>query len=249
MFEMCVGSAELAALFFFTKIQSGGTTMDYLHEGLERLGYTAEEYPQLEENLRIYAHELEEANKKFDLVGADTHDDVIIRHILDSMSAGKIIEGLYRERQAVSENASIADIGSGGGLPGIPLSLSMPSIPFNLVERMSKRCAFLESCTSVLQMSNTTIHNLEVERVPQESFDVIVFRAFRPLDKKMTKSLLRILKHGGYLAAYKAKPEKIAEEMEGIKAQVPEYKMVPLEVPFLTDGGAYSRNLVIVQRK
>ncbi len=224
--------------------------MDYLHKGLERLGYTAEQYPHLEEKLGIYAHELEEANKKFDLVGADTHDDVIIRHILDSMSAGKIIEELYHKREsaAAGQIVTIADIGSGGGLPGIPLSLSMPDIPFNLVERMSKRCAFLESCKSVLNMSNTTIHNLEVERVPQESYDVIVFRAFRPLDKKMTKALLRILKHGGYLAAYKAKPEKIAEEMEAIKQQIPEYQMLPLEVPYLTDGGAYSRNLVVVQR-
>lgn len=224
--------------------------MDYLHEGLTRLGYTADQYPQLEEKLEMYAHELEEANKKFDLVGADTHDDVIIRHILDSMSAGKIIEDLYRKRVEVAgaDAVSVADIGSGGGLPGIPLSLSMPAVSFNLVERMSKRCAFLESCKAVLGMDNTTVHNLELERVPQESFDVIVFRAFRPLDKKMTKSLLRILKHGGYLAAYKAKPEKIAEEMEGIKGQIPSYEVLPLEVPFLTDGGAYSRNLVVVQR-
>ncbi len=225
--------------------------MNYLHDGLERLGYSDTEYPQLEEKLCRYIHELEEANKKFDLVGAETTDDVIIRHILDSLSAGKIIEKLYKARQdtvAPGETVSIADIGSGGGLPGIPLSLSMPGVHFNLVERMSKRCAFLESCTSILNMESTVVHNLEVERVPQESYDVIVFRAFRPLDKKMTKSLLRILKHGGFLAAYKAKPEKIVEEMEGIKAQIPEYEMVPLEVPFLTDGGAYSRNLVIVQR-
>jgi hypothetical protein len=64
----------------------------------------------------------------------------------------------------------------------------------------------------------------------------------------MTKKLIRVLKHGGYHVAYKAKKEKIKEEMEQIKTIIPEYKQIPLQVPFLTDNGEYERNLVLVQR-
>ena len=113
---------------------------------------------------------------------------------------------------------------------------------------MSKRCLFLENCVALLGLSNVTVENIELERVPQESFDISVLRAFRPLEYKMTKKLLRVLKHGGYLAAYKAKEEKITEEMSQISELIPEYKRIPLEVPFLTDNGEYERNLVLVQR-
>ena len=75
--------------------------------------------------------------------------------------------------------------------------------------------------------------------------EVEVFRAFHPFDSKNTKLLLRMLKKGGILAAYKAKAEKISAEMESIKFLVPSYKKIKLEVPFLED---HERNLVVVEK-
>ncbi len=223
--------------------------MDYLHEGLVKLNFSAETISALESDLKKYVNELMLFNSAYDLVGAETSDEIVIRHILDSLSAYHIIRKLADERRTDgSTGICIADIGSGGGLPGIPLALSMRDVQFKLIERMSKRCLFLENCVALLGLSNVTVENIELERVPQESIDISVFRAFRPLEYKMTKKLMRVLKHGGYLAAYKAKEEKIKEEMEQIKTIIPEYKQIPLQVPFLTDNGEYERNLVLVQR-
>ncbi len=223
--------------------------MDYLHEGLVKLNFSTETIPVLESDLKKYVNELMLFNSAYDLVGAETSDEIVIRHILDSLSAYHIIRKLADKRRTDgSTGICIADIGSGGGLPGIPLALSMRDVQFKLIERMSKRCLFLENCVALLGLSNVTVENIELERVPQESIDISVFRAFRPLEYKMTKKLMRVLRHGGYLAAYKAKEEKIKEEMEQIKTIIPEYKQIPLQVPFLTDNGEYERNLVLVQR-
>ena len=141
---------------------------------------------------------------------------------------------------------TIADIGSGGGLPGIPLAAAFEQnqlIRFELVERMEKRCSFLENCIAILGLKNVTVINSEAERIPPESYDLITFRAFRPLDKKMTKTLLKITKTGGVLCAYKAKIQSIREEMEEIKNLVPNYTVVPLTVPGMTES---ERNLVVI---
>ena len=63
----------------------------------------------------------------------------------------------------------------------------------------------------------------EAEKVPPQSFDIATFRAFRPLDEKMTKTLLSLTKDGGFLAAYKAKEDSIRVEMNGIKHLVSQY--------------------------
>ena len=140
--------------------------------------------------------------------------------------------------------AQIADIGSGGGLPGIPLAIALPQFQFVLVERMSKRCAFLENCAAVLNLRNVRVENLQAEQVEAASFDVATFRAFRPLDKKIIKTLLRTIKSDGILAAYKAKQENIATEMAAISSIVPEYKIEKLVVPFMED---HQRHLVLIQ--
>lgn len=221
---------------------------DLLRQGLEKLGFAAPELENLAKRLEAYCHELELFNSAYDLVGADTHDDVVVRHILDSVSA--VFELRKRLEPVFASGAVplVADIGTGGGLPGIPLALAMPDVNFMLVERMSRRCLFLENCKAVLGLENVQIQCEQAERVALASFDAAVFRAFRPLDKKMAKVLLRVVKPGGFLAAYKARLDKITEEMEAIKEQVPEYQVVPLNVPFLTDDGAYSRNLVVISK-
>ena len=208
---------------------------------------------------------------------------------MDSLSAAELIKALADERAAILSReavsacpanpgqesapgnpglATIADIGSGGGLPGIPLAAALPQYNFVLVERMSKRCAFLENAAAILGLRNAQVKNLELEKTPAASFDIATFRAFRPLDDKMLKSLLAVLKPGGVLAAYKARRQKILEEMGalgyaeqaatgdassdlGAANNSRVYKSVALEVPFLTDtnnGDDRERNLVLIPK-
>lgn len=221
------------------------TSSSLLKDGLLALHFSSEEIPVVQEKLEGYIRELMLFNAAYDLVGADNQDQIIVNHILDSLSAWKYIQEMALERQAGGQEVLIADIGSGGGLPGIPLAIVLPQFQFVLVERMSKRCAFLENCAAVLGLRNVRVENLQAEQVEAASFDIATFRAFRPLDKKMIRTLLRTIKTDGILAAYKAKLESIETEMAGIASIVPEYTIKPLEVPFLKD---HQRHLVLIQQ-
>lgn len=194
-----------------------------------------------------YIQELELFNAAYDLVGADSTKDIIIRHILDSLSAYTEIKTLIDEQKKLqnTETITIGDIGTGGGLPGIPLAICFPEVNFILVERMSKRCAFLENCRAILNLQNLTVMNIEAEKCSQSLVDIAVFRAFRPLDKKMIQTLLKIIKTQGKLAAYKAKSDKIQEEMNGIATYVTGWYKKSLSVPFLENT---ERNLVIIPK-
>ena len=223
--------------------------MDVLHEGLARLGM---DDPALAEKMDAYIRTLQAYNAKFNLVNTDGYDDIAVRHILDSLSGAAIIRTLLEKRIAVGvprDEIVLADIGSGAGLPGIPLAAAFSGFPFVLVERMTKRADFLRHCAATLGLQNVSVEENQAERLAQRRFDIAAFRAFRPLEKKMTKVLLRILKDGGYLAAYKAKREKIIAEMDALPA-VPGYEIVPLTVPFLTqcaaDADERERNMVVI---
>jgi len=185
-----------------------------------------------------YLKELELFNAVFDLVGAGTRSDLVVRHILDSLAPWKEIAALI----AGNETCEIADAGSGAGFPGIPLAIAFPGTRFTLIERMSKRCTFLENCIAVMGLKNVTVLNSEVEKAPAGKFDVVVFRAFRPLDREMVRTLLALNSPGGKLAAYKARKDKIAEEMGAIVDEVDGWDLLPLKVPFLDHE---ERHLVI----
>ena len=231
---------------------------DYLCEGLSKLNFTSAQISELSQKLELYIKELRLFNSAYNLVNTDKHDEIVINHILDSLSAKSEIRTLIQNVEANKAKLGkpdtqivIGDIGSGGGLPGIPLAAAMSDTKFVLVERMSKRCAFLENCAAIMGLKNITVKNTEAEQVEGDSIDIAVFRAFRPLDKKMTKTLLRIISPEGFLAAYKAKKEKIIEEMNGISELVPEYTTKELFVPFLTDSNdkeQRERNLVIIKK-
>ena len=223
-----------------------GKTESLLIDGLKKCGLKEESIPTIAEKMETYINEIILFNSAYNLTNTSDHDELVIRHILDSYAGYKKIAELAENLKSLGiEKLQFADIGSGGGLPGIPLAAAFPEIEFTLVERMSKRCAFLENCAAILGLKNVTVWNKEAEKVPAESFDISVFRAFRPLDEKMIKTLLSLTKTGGFLAAYKAKSENIKTEMDAINKIVPEYNVEKLFVPGLEDS---ERNLVIVKK-
>ena len=217
-----------------------------LENGLKACGIEEEKISLIVSKMEKYIEEIIICNAAFNLTNTSDHDELVTRHILDSLAAYVPLRDFLKKREAALGGAgavSVGDIGSGGGLPGIPLAAAFSEYSFTLVERMSKRCGFLEKTAAVLGLSNVTVLEQQAEFVPQKSFDVVTFRAFRPLEKKMAHKLLRLRKEGGILAAYKAKMENITAEMDAIKQLVPEYKVVKLSVPGLEDS---ERNLVIV---
>lgn len=216
-----------------------------LIKGLEKLQLSLSE---LQTNqLELYIQEVLEFNKSYNLMKAENADEVAVNHILDSLAAVDALKQII-SKLCTEKNCSvleIADIGSGGGCPGIPLSIAFPEHNFTLVERMEKRCNFLETVIAKLNLKNVTVQCRAVDTVAAESFDLEVFRAFHPFDLKITNLLLRMLKKGGYLAAYKAREEKIIAEMDAVKILIKDYEKIKLTVPFLED---HERNLVVVRK-
>ena len=119
--------------------------MNYLHDGLVQLGFEKGEFygikttelSLLEKKLDSYIKALQEYNAKFDLINTDQYDQIVIKHILDSLSGAEKVARLASEIAAASgvepEALNLADIGSGAGLPGIPLAAAFPDLNFTLV--------------------------------------------------------------------------------------------------------------------
>lgn len=230
---------------------NGKSWQELLCDGLAALGIPAEDTvidgitvrgaASLEPLFSRYMDELELFNNAFDLVGAESREGLVVRHILDSLAPWTKITGLLSGFAA----PSLADAGTGAGLPGIPLSLLFPELPVSLIERMSRRCSFLENACAILSMKNTQVLNTPIEQAPAGVYSLVVFRAFRPLDKKMYRSLDRLLAEGGLLAAWKGKKGTIDEEMGQISGITGDWEAIAAPVPFLDDR---ERHLVTIAR-
>lgn len=197
--------------------------------------------------LEGYIQEVLEFNKGYNLMKADDANELAVNHILDTLVAVPHLKELIAKRceETGAEVLEIADIGSGGGCPGIPLSIVFPEQHFTLVERMEKRCGFLLGVVAKLNLKNVKVECKAVDIMPTEVFDIEVFRAFHPFDLKITNLLMRMLKKGGYLGAYKAREEKILAEMEDVKSIVKKYEKIKMVVPFLED---HERHLVVIKK-
>lgn len=207
--------------------------MSVLMDGLELLGLH-EETDKIE-LLKSYMAEVELFNPKYGLVNAEG-DTFVIKHILDSLAGKAVLDKFSPE--------TIADVGSGGGLPGIPLAIFMPHVHFTLIERSGKRCNFLRNALVTLGIKNVTVMEKDVNKV-KEDFDLVTFRAFTPMEEGITKALLSLLKPTGVIATYKGKKETILTECEEIAPLVSEPEILPLKVPFLED----ERHILILKQK
>jgi len=198
--------------------------------------------PRAEEVISLlsrYIHEIELFNTAYGLVGAKDGDELVIKHILDSLAPLGIILRLLAETSA-ADKPQIADAGSGAGLPGIPLAAALPDCDFTLIERMERRSNFLWNTKASLNISNITVESGDLEKTAPGRFHLITFRAFKPLDPKLLKALFKASAKGGVIAAYKGKREKIEQEitpllphlsaLEGCK-----WETIPYKVPFLDE--------------
>ena len=204
------------------------------------------------ELLDRYSAEIELHNPAWGLVGTADHQELIIKHMLDSLAPLGIIRRLLPESAlaaSAGETPQIADIGSGAGLPGIPLAIALPHITFTLVERMSRRANFLRNAQTALGLSNIIIEEGEMEKTGRKPemagrFALVVFRAFRSLEPKIIKRLFRFCGEGGMLAAYKGRREKIETEMAALEHCAGNWNIIPCPVPFL----AGERHLLVIRK-
>lgn len=205
--------------------------------------FSEQERSRLQETLEAYVRELELFNPAYGLVGTESHEELIIKHILDSLAPlGPILRALDRDGSA-PPSLSIADAGTGAGLPGLPLACALSSFQFTLIERMGRRIGFLQNTLAVLGLENVRLEQADIEKARSGPFDLITFRAFRPLEPPILKALLKLLKPEGVLGAYKGRLEKIREEMAPIESLIGSWESIPVQVPFLNE----ERHLVVIR--
>lgn len=150
-----------------------------------------------------------EWNKKMNLTTIVEPKDIVVKHFVDSLTISKFIGG----------GAKIADIGTGAGFPGLPISLVHEDCEFSLVDSLNKRIIFLQEVISNIGINNVcTIHSRAEDfgRVKsfRESFDFVVSRAVAPLNV-LLEYMLPVLKVGGVCICMKA--FNIDEEVKSAK--------------------------------
>jgi len=182
--------------------------MANLESGIKRLGIELTD-KQIN-SLRVYIKELKLFNPSYKLVslrdGASIED-----HILDSLSGYKEIKAHLK-----NDTSTIADLGSGAGLPGIPLSIVIPEANFTLIERMKRRVGFLNNEILLCGIADhTIIEEKEVKNV-NEKFDIIIFRAFRKLIDSI-EEIDKLLNNDGIIIAYKGMLETTQTEVNELE--------------------------------
>ncbi|TVR91092.1 MAG: 16S rRNA (guanine(527)-N(7))-methyltransferase RsmG [Spirochaetaceae bacterium] len=212
--------------------------IEVLDTGLEMLGMS-QESPDRRTSLLRYLSELRLWNRKLGLVEAEG-DELVVRHVLDCLTPLSIIKS--------NSPGTVADLGSGAGLPGIPLAIYMDSSEFALVERSGRRVGFLKNVVALLRLKNVSIYESDFTRhtptqAAQAGYDLISFRAFRPFSEDLIVGIRRILSPGGVVAAYKGRDENVAEDARLLQAAGAVTETIPLEVPFLK----HERNLLLAR--
>ncbi|MGO8693646.1 MAG: 16S rRNA (guanine(527)-N(7))-methyltransferase RsmG [Rectinemataceae bacterium] len=214
---------------------------ELLHRGLDILGLPTS--GELEDRLDRYIVGIEAWNPAYGLVGA-SGGELVVKHILDSLAPIALIRTLLAgiaegqgQRSALGlspPRLRLADLGTGAGLPGIPLSLAMPEIDVALIERMGKRIRFLENQKAALGLRNATIFESEVERAPGP-YEIVTFRAFRPFERKLFKRVFALCEPDGMVVAYKGRRDKAEAELGAIEGLFVEARIEPVSVPFLEE--------------
>ncbi len=198
--------------------------MTLLEDGLNRMGLGDD--PGRVAALVRYIKEIEFWNPRYGLVNAQG-DQLVTRHILDSLSGVAVLKSL--------SPLKIADIGSGAGLPGIPLAVYLPDTQFFLVERSGRRVSFLRNAVLALGLKNVTILNKDLEKLKQR-FDAVTFRGFSPFTPDLMLHLKKILEDQGKIVAYKGKMSQIREELGALEGELgKKADIIPVAVPGLTE--------------
>ncbi len=152
------------------------------------------------ELLARYLDLLLETNKQFNLTAIKDPDAAWRRHIIDSLT---LLPGLAD----VEAQSRVIDVGSGGGLPGIPIAIARPDLSLTLLEATGKKARFLERCVAELPLANATVLNLRAESAGRdirhrEKYEVVVCRAVGPM-AELLEYTLPLARVGGRLLAMK----------------------------------------------
>jgi 16S rRNA (guanine527-N7)-methyltransferase len=173
-------------------------------------------YEKLELLLQFIAL-IEKWNRAYNLTAIRDKEEMARLHILDSLA---ILPHLHGKR--------LIDIGTGAGLPGIPLAIYRPDMEFVLLDSNAKKTRFVQQAILELKLKNVSVLHSRVEDYqPEQLFDTVVSRAFASMND-ILKLTAHLLNKGGLLLAMKG--QKPDEELAELTLP---YRIVPIVVPYV----------------
>ena len=224
---------------------------DLLLGGLYKLGIVKTSIPMvssekeasfIEEKIDLFSQFIEELflwNWKTNLIGRASIRDVIIRHVLDSLSVYYLLK---------NKKASILDIGAGAGFPSVPLAVVDNTLSICAVEKRHKRASFLKNVAVLLRLGNFSVIEGDVKDI-KGSYDIVLARGVGELLLlyELTK---KILKEKAMIIAFKGKITEIEKEVSRLKGKNSNKGMnlniQHVKVPYLDEE---ERNIVIIETK
>ncbi|HBQ7822322.1 TPA: 16S rRNA (guanine(527)-N(7))-methyltransferase RsmG [Klebsiella quasipneumoniae] len=182
--------------------------------------------------LVAYVGLLDKWNKAYNLTSVRDPNEMLVRHILDSIIVAPYLQG-----------SRFIDVGTGPGLPGIPLAIVCPESHFTLLDSLGKRVRFLRQVQHELKLDNVTPVQSRVEAFPAEPpFDGVISRAFASLND-MVSWCHHLPAANGHFYSLKGLAQK--EEMESLPEGYDIVEVIELHVPRL-EG---ERHLVVIKPK
>ena len=182
--------------------------------------------------LIAYLHLLEHWNRHFNLTAVREVEQMLPRHLLDSLSALPYLAG-----------RSILDIGTGAGLPGLPLAIVCTDRQFTLLDSNGKKTRFLRQVVHELDLRNVAVHQERVEAFsPDAKFDTLIARAFAALPDMLGRCA-HLMEPGTRFVAMKGVLP--ASELSALPPGFKVTTVAPIRVP----GLDAERHIVVVQRE
>ena len=201
---------------------------DLLEDGIYELGL--EDRLAGDGRLMEFITELMNWNRIYNLTSVRKPTEIVTRHILDSLSILPYLEG-----------RRVLDIGTGAGLPGIPLAIACPEREFVLLDSSSKKLRFVQQTLAILKLDNVSLEHTRIEDYrPQERFDSVMCRAFSEL-RELYRHAARLCTGTGRILAMKGIYP--VTEIESLDNRDVIEKVVSLTIP----GLDAERHLVCMQ--
>jgi len=218
--------------------------LEILIDGAKQLGLSLT--PEQVRQFQLYYEELVEWNKKVNLTAITAYEEVQTKHFLDSLS---LMPALKDEAWA-KENFSLLDVGTGAGVPGLPLKILLPGISLVLLESVAKKTAFLQHLVSRLELDNVEILTGRAEDMAhmencRERFDLAVSRAVGRLST-IAELTLPFCREGGLFIAHKK--GEIEEEISQARQAIDTLGGRLREVKEVNVEGLELHSLIIIEK-
>ncbi|MBK7647284.1 MAG: 16S rRNA (guanine(527)-N(7))-methyltransferase RsmG [Betaproteobacteria bacterium] len=197
-----------------------------LAAGLAELGLNLPE--EVQHKLLAFRDLLLKWNKTYNLTALRDPAQAISHHLLDSLTILPHVGA-----------GDLLDVGSGGGLPGIPLAIARPALSVSMVDTVQKKTTFLQQGVIELALKNVTVHHARVEAM-QGQYAQISSRAFAEIGLFISLTRHLLAPDGRWLAMKGVRPD---DELKALPADITVEAIIPLAVP----GLEAERHLIILK--